>query len=359
MAEGGQDNSQNSEEPTQKRLDDARDKGQIASSRELNHWFLILGTAIVIGMMAPPAARELTVLLQTYIEAPHAIQIDSGGLAVTMQYLLLKVGAVVMLPLLLLMVLAAAGTLVQSGLIFSTEQLSPKLEKISLPAGVKRLFSMRTLVEFVKGLGKLAVVATVATALIAPEFTQLDAVVSLELAALPTRIHGLSLRLVVGVLAVMTLIAALDFMFQKFKHVGSLRMSRQEVKDELKQTEGDPLVRNRLRQIRQERTRRRMMANVPTATVVVTNPTHYAVALKYEMPAMDAPVLVAKGVDFLALRIREMAAQHEVPVVENPALARALHAAVEIDQEIPPEHYKAVAEVIGYVMRLKGALVRR
>jgi flagellar biosynthetic protein FlhB len=154
----------------------------------------------------------------------------------------------------------------------------------------------------------------------------------------------------------LTIIAAVDLVYQKVSLLRQLRMSRQEIRDEMKQTEGDPVVRQRLRQIRQERARRRMMAAVPEASVVITNPTHYAVALKYEMGKTAAPVCLAKGIDSLALRIREVAEEHQIPIVENPPVAQMLYPSVEIDEEIKPEHYKAVAEIIGYVLRLKGKL---
>jgi flagellar biosynthetic protein FlhB len=194
----------------------------------------------------------------------------------------------------------------------------------------------------------------VAAALFWPVFGEAELYISLDAVALMDLLRDLSGRMLVGVLAVVSVIAALDYLYQRFEFTKSMRMSRQELKDELKQTEGDPHVKARLRQIRMERARRRMMAAVPDADVVITNPTHFAVALVYDMETMAAPRLVAKGTDRIALRIREVAEEHDVPVVENPPLARALHAGVELDAEVSPEHYKAVAEVIGYVMRLRG-----
>ena len=157
----------------------------------------------------------------------------------------------------------------------------------------------------------------------------------------------------------MALIAAIDFLYQKQQHIKKLRMSKQELKEEFKQSEGDPMIKARLRQIRMERARRRMMAAVPEADVVITNPTHYAVALKYESNEMEAPMLTAKGVDSVAMRIREVAKEHDVPIVENPPLSRALYEGVDLDQQVPPEHYKAVAEIIGYIMRLKDKMPGR
>ena len=174
------------------------------------------------------------------------------------------------------------------------------------------------------------------------------------MAAILDKILNIAILISAGTIAVMTAIAALDFMFQKYQFTKQMRMSKQEVKDEHKQSEGDPQVKARIRALRQQRARERMMAAVPEADVVITNPTHYAVALKYDMEEMPAPKLIAKGIDTLAFRIREVAEEHDIPIVENPPLARALHASVELDEEIPPEHFVAVAEVIGYVMRMKG-----
>jgi flagellar biosynthetic protein FlhB len=161
------------------------------------------------------------------------------------------------------------------------------------------------------------------------------------------------MRLLIALLSIMAVVAALDYLYQYFEHIRRLRMSKREMREEMKQSEGDPLIKSRIRQLRMERARRRMMAQVPKADVVITNPTHFAVALKYEVGRMAAPILIAKGADAVAFKIREVAEANKIPIVENPPLARGLFASVELDEEIPAEHYKAVAEVIGYVMRLR------
>ena len=242
---------------------------------------------------------------------------------------------------------------------FAPEQLQPQLERISLGSGAKRLFSLRAVTEFVKGIAKLAVVGSVAVFLMWPEMRGLERLPSVALQDTTALMWRLAGKLMMGVLAIVSVIAAGDFLYQKLQFLRQMRMSRQEIRDELKQSEGDPAVRGRLRQIRRERAQRRMMQAVKAASVVVTNPTHYAVALKYELDTMQAPVVVAKGMDHLAQKIREIAEENDVPVMQNPPLARALYAGVEIDEEIPIEHYKAVAEIIGYVMRLKGKLPSR
>ena len=267
----------------------------------------------------------------------------------------IEVIAAIAIPLLLLALAAIVGNMIQHRLVWSAEALKPKLSKISPAAGLKRLFSKQALVNFVKGLVKLALHRRHHDGLLWPERYRLDALVATDPAAIlplgadalagDARHRGGGARL----------IAAADYLFQYRQWFERQKMSLRELKEEFKQTEGDPAIKAQIRQIRQTRMRKRMMAAVPEASVVITNPTHYAVALKYER-GMNAPVCVAKGVDAIARKIREVAAEHAIPMVENPPLARALHGTVEIDQEIPPEHYQAVAEVIGYVMRLNRAV---
>jgi flagellar biosynthetic protein FlhB len=197
------------------------------------------------------------------------------------------------------------------------------------------------------------VVASVALFLIVPEVAHLNKLIGMEMVQLLAETKALLAKLLIGVVAIVAAIATIDVIYQRMQHLREMRMSRQEIKDEFKETEGDPLIKGRLRQLRMERTRRRMMAQVPHSDVVVTNPTHYAVALKYDPATMSAPRMMAKGVDKVAQKIREIAKEHGIPVVENPPLARGLHAAVDIDQEVTPEFYKAVAEVISYIFKLK------
>ena len=356
MAEEQQDASQKTEEPTQKRQQDARDKGQVAKSQEVSHWFMILAFAILVAFFLPASARRVGDVLLPFIQMPHAMRLDPGALARLLADTVGALGLALLLPLLFLLVAAFLSGFVQTGLIISAEQIKPKWEKLSLIKGFKRQFSLRALVEFSKGLFKLTIVGLVIGLVLWPEHESIPAIATLEMTQFLELVRALGLRILIAVVAVMTVIAGLDFLFQKSQHLKQLRMSKQELKDEYKQTEGDPMVKARLRQIRTERARQRMMAAVPEADVVVTNPTHYAVALKYDMGSMAAPKVTAKGVDNIALKIREVAEEHKVPLVENPPLARALYAAVEIDQEVPPDHYKAVAEVISYIMRLKGKL---
>ncbi len=348
-----EDKAQKTEEPTHKKLEDARKKGQVATSREVNHWFMILAGTLAVVMLVPTMMGQLGRDLSRYLEYAHAVPIDGAALR-SLGVQAVGDAVVALLPVLLLLVGAALATgLVQHGPVASVEKIKPKLENISLVKGLGRLFSMRSLVEFTKGILKLAVVGFVATILVMPEMDRIRSASALEPLLMLDLLWSLAVRMLGGVCAVITVIAALDLLYQKFEFHKSMRMSRQEVKDELKQSEGDPVVKARLRQLRLDRARKRMLAAVPDADVVIANPTHYAVALKYDAPVMPAPRLVAKGVDAVALRIRAVAEENDVVVVENPPLALALWEGVEIDQEVPETYYKAVAEVIGYVWRLK------
>jgi flagellar biosynthesis protein FlhB len=228
----------------------------------------------------------------------------------------------------------------------------PKLSRISPLAGMGRLFSRQALANFAKGLAKLCVVGGVMAWVLWPERQKLGAIVTADPAMILPFLRGIALRLLGTVVAVLAVIAAADYFFQYTQWFERQKMSPQEVKEEFRQSEGDPIIKGKLRQLRTARMRKRVMAAVPKASVVITNPTHYAIALRYER-GMNAPVCVAKGVDLIARKIREIAEEHRIPVIENPPLARALHATVEIDQEIPQEHYRAVAEIIGYIMRLR------
>jgi flagellar biosynthetic protein FlhB len=266
--------------------------------------------------------------------------------------------AAVALPFLLLMLAALGGNLIQHRLVWSFDVLQPKLSRISPAAGFKRLFSAQALANLTKGLMKLVLVGAVLTVLLWPEHLRIENLTWSDVASVLPLTRTLVLKLLGAVVAMLAIIAAADYLFQYRQWYQRQKMSLQEMKEEFRQSEGDPAIRGKMKQVRQTRMRKRMMAAVPKAAVVITNPTHYAVALQYER-GMEAPVCVAKGVDAVALKIREVAGEHSIPVVENPPLARALHATVDIDQAIPVEHYKAVAEVIGYVMRLRRTVTRR
>lgn len=347
-----QDQSQKTEDPTQKRLDDALEKGDVAKSQEVNTWFILGAGLLALFAFGEHAATSMRTMLAGLISHSYAIPVDGGGLIRLTERLGLQTVAVLGVPFLLLALAGVAGNMIQHRPLLTSDPLKPKLNRISPAAGAKRLFSKQALVNFAKGLAKIGLIGWLMAWLLWPERYRFDGIVSTDVAALLPLVYALALKLLAAVVAALAIVAALDYLYQYYTWFNKQRMSHREIKDEFKQTDGDPHVKAKIRQLRQERTRRRMMAAVPEASVVITNPTHFAVALKYE-PGMSAPRCVAKGVDALAFRIREIARAHDVPIVENPPLARALHATVDVDQEISFEHYKAVAEVIGYVMRLR------
>ena len=345
------------EEPTGKRLSDARNKGQLPTSREVATWIMLFGTAVMLALLSPFVVSSLRDTLYVFVAQPHDILFGPAELGATMTGLLTDILGIMAWPLILFTVLAASGYVVQNGWLFVTEPMKPKLSKINPLTGAKKYVQMKTYVEFLKNFLKLAVVAVVGVILVAPYFQKLDVLPSQTSSDHLQEILFLILRILAGVLAILFAIMVFDIFYQRMQHRQQLRMTKQEVKEEFKNQEGDPQIKSRLRQIRMERARTRMMQAVPEADVVVTNPTHFACALSYKPDTMEAPILIAKGQDLVAKRIRDLATEHEIPIIENPPLARALFAGCELDQQIPEEHYKAVAEVISYVWSLKGQTV--
>ena len=353
---GDSDDTERTEDPTQKKLEDALQRGDVAKSQEVSTWFVIAGATLVLISFSGPMGKGITATLAGLIGNSHQFSADGHGLIALSGKLGVEVIAMIAIPLLLLALAALAGNVIQHRLVWSAESLKPKFSKISPLAGLKRQFSKVALVNFAKGLAKLGLIGGVMAYLLWPERDRLESIVTTDIATILPLTQTLSVQMLGYVVALLAFIAAADFFFQYRQWYERQKMSLQEVKDEYKQTDGDPMIKGKIRRLREERMKKRMMAAVPKATVIITNPTHYAIALKYEK-GDNAPLCVAKGVDAVALRIREVAGAHNIPVIENPPLARALHATVAVDQEIPPEHYKAVAEVIGYVMKLRRSVL--
>ena len=346
------DSGDKTEDPTQKRLDEALKRGDVVKSQEVNTWFVIAGATLVLMGFAGGMGEGLTTTMRGLIANSHDIRVDGPALPMLFQKIGVEMLAAMALPFLILMLAAALGNVVQHRLVWSFDGIMPKFSKVSPLAGLKRLFSKQALANFAKGLVKLVLIGSVLTAMMWPERGRLEGLERTDPAAVLPLTQMLALKLMGAVVAMLAVIAGADYLFQYRQWFERQKMSLQELKEEFRQTEGDPAIKGRMRQVRHTKQRRRMMAKVPKAAVIITNPTHYAIALEYER-GMEAPICVAKGVDAVALKIREIGEKHSVPIVESPPLARALYATVEIDQEIPPEHYKAVAEVIGYVMKLR------
>lgn len=349
MAEDN-DPADKTEEPTPRRLEEARRKGDVAKSPDVAQWASLAGAATVLAIMGGWIARDLSTRLLPFVERPESFYLQDGG-AVHVARLAMLAGA----PAMIIVLGAAAasgvaGNLIQHGFLWTPSKLGLDLERVSLNGGFKRLFGMDGFVQFVKSALKVMLVGSVAWMVVKPHASEVLKLIGMEPAGVLAYSSDLLRRLVMAVLAVTGVMAGLDWFWRRHRFMAQMKMSREDVKEDARQSEGDPHVRARQRQIRMERARRRMLQAVPTATVVVVNPTHYAVALRYESGETAAPVCVAKGLDLIALRIREAAEKADVPVVEDPPLARALYGAVEVDQTIPVAHFEAVAKVIGFVM---------
>jgi flagellar biosynthetic protein FlhB len=351
------DTADKTEDPTQKRLDEAHDRGDVAKSQEVNTWFMIAGATLVLSSFSG-SIGGIQAPLRNLIANSWMVHTDGLSLLALTQKLEYMLIAALGVPFLMLAMAAIAGNLLQHRLVWSGESLKPNLSKISPASGAKRIFGKQAAANFGKGLFKLVALGTVMLSILWPERHRLETMMQFDPMTILGVIVTLTLRLLGAVVAMLAVVAIADYFFQYRQWYERQKMSLQEMKQEFKQAEGDPHVKGRIRQLRHARMKKRMMTAVPKASVIITNPTHYAVALSYER-GMSAPVCVAKGVDLIALKIREIAKAHDIPIVENVPLARALHATVEIDDEIPVEHYHAVAEVIGYVMGLKRGLSGR
>lgn len=360
MAEGEeQDDAQKTEEPTPKKLEEARKKGQVPLSREVNNWLMLFAGTLVITALAGPVFGHLTEILTAYLERSHAFPSAPAGAALAFGEGFKHVFLALAGPFLLLLIVAFLAPFLQIGPLWAPESIKPDLSKISPMNGFKRLFSTRSLMEFAKGILKISIVGLVGVVILQPYWGQMEHMIGLPMPVLMDELMTLIVRMMIGILITLLIIAVIDLVYQRHEHHKKMRMTKQEVKDEHKQAEGDPHVKARLRQLRSEKARQRMMQNVPSADVVITNPTHFSIALKYNPDTMEAPLCVAKGMDEVALRIREVAKEHDIILYENKPLARALYDTVEIDESIPPEHYRAVAEVISYVFKMRKAMPAR
>jgi len=343
------------EDPTQKRLDDAHAKGDVAKSQEVNTWFVIAGATLVLSTFSGSVGGGILMPLRNLIASSGTLRTDGTALLQLGNTLGIAILAAIGVPLLMLMIAAIAGNMIQHRLVWSAESLSPKFSKVSPGAGFKRVFGKQALANFLKGIFKLIALGAVMMAVLWPERHRLESFLAFDPSAILGVTTNLTLHLMGAVVAMLAAVAIADYFFQYRQWFQRQKMSLQEIKDEFKQSDGDPHIKAKIRQLRHQRMKKRMMAAVPKASVIITNPTHYSIALSYDR-GMSAPVCVAKGVDNIAFKIREIAKKHDIPIVENVPLARALYATVDVDDEIPVEHYHAVAEIIGYVMGLKRGM---
>jgi flagellar biosynthetic protein FlhB len=349
MAEGGaQEGEDRTEAATPKRLERAREQGQVPLSREAVGFATLLGATLAAALALPPLGMHWLRTMR------GLLSVADPGATTAVALNLLRASALALLPVLAATALAAIlATMAQTGGLVRGKALVPDASRLNPLAALKRLFGPKGLAELLKTLMKLGLVGMALWR--AVDLRGLQAVLHLPAGALLEEAGRGILRLLMATLAAFALVAALDLGWVRWQHYRQLRMSRQDMREEMRESEGDPQVKGRLRRLRESRARRRMLAAVPKAAVVITNPTHYAVALAYDQAQAQAaaPRLVAKGVDAMAARIRAAAEEHGVPIVASPPLARALYR-LETDTEIPPEHWQAVAEIIAYVWRLRG-----
>jgi flagellar biosynthetic protein FlhB len=344
------DKDSKTEEATPQKLEKAREKGDIPKTMDLGHFATLAAVSGVVLVAGGWMSRNLAVQLRPFIAQPEAMTLDGHGGVEVFRYALMATAPILIAVMAAAAISGAGASLMQTGLHFMPDKLKPDFSKVSLGKGFERLFGPDGLMQFVKSTIKVIVIGILAWWVLKPYMPQFASLAALDPSAILPLCLDIFRRLVFAVLALTLVVAGGDYLWQRQRFMVRQRMTKEEVKEDYKNTEGDPHVRARQKQIRHERARRRMMQNVPTATVVVMNPTHYAVALKYEQGESAAPTCVAKGLDSLALKIRAVAEEAGVPVIEDPPLARALYAAVDIDEMIPPAHYEAVAKIIGFIL---------
>ncbi len=351
------DQSQKTEEPTPRKLEEARKRGELVKSQDVSIWFGFLGIAVMAVLMGG-VTRGLNGPLRAFLERPHEMPVSGPGFTRLSWEIFGAVMGSAGILFLVGFLAALIGQLAQAQPVFTAAKLKPDLSRLNPISGFGRLFGRDALTRWLKDVLKLTAIGFALWSVIGPRQKEFDLYPGLDPAALPKLFADLAGQLLTASLIVIGMVAALDYFLQYRSHIRRNRMSRQELLEELKESEGDPQLKARLRQIRQERSKRRMIQAVPTATVIVTNPTHYAVALRYVEAETPAPICVAKGVDAVALRIRAIAEENKVPVLEDPPLARALFATADIDAPIPRQHYEAVAKIIGFIMNLETAKSR-
>jgi flagellar biosynthetic protein FlhB len=345
------------EQATPKRREKARERGQVAKSMDLNAAVILLLGFSALFVVGPGMVNNtLELMRHTMANAPTIAVEDPGFQRTFADYLgwFLKIT----LPILLVMMVIGVGAnVLQVGFKISTKALEPKFEKLNFIAGVGKLFSMRSLVQMIKDPIKLTIVATVAYFALSSESAGFFSLPDMSVSQFATRLGELTLIIALKIGAAILIIAILDYAYQRYEFEKSIKMSKQEIKEEFKDSEGNPQIKGRVRQIQREMARKRMMADVPTADVVVTNPTHIAVALKYDPKEMDAPTVVAKGERLIAEKIKEIARLHGIPIVEDKPLARALFKMCNIGDLVPANLYRAVAEILAHIYKLKKKTV--
>ena len=343
-----------SEKATPRRREEARKKGQVAKSREIPSVLVLMTGLLVLMLIGRHLTGSLANFTAQMLGRAGTLSITPSTVQALGREMITFLLAALSPLLLAVMAMALLANYVQVGSLFSLELIKPDFSKINIFKGLQRLFSLQSWVELLKSLLKLVIIGYMSYTTIAGELKEILPLTDQELPAIFHYISRVSFQIFLKSALVMALLAGLDYLFQRLRHEKKLRMSHQELKEEFKQTEGDPLIKSRVRSLQREMARRRMMAEVPKADVVITNPTHLAVAVTYRNGEMAAPQVSAKGADLVAEKIKEIARSHRIPILENKPLAQALYKTVELGQMIPPSLYQVVAEILAYVYRLKN-----
>jgi flagellar biosynthetic protein FlhB len=344
------DAASKTEEPSPRKLQQARERGEVVKTPDLAALASLSAAAAVMALGGGWLSRNLAATLTPFLASPDSMGLDNGGGVQIMRAAVMAAAPVIGAVMLTACAAGVGANLIQTGFMFTPDRLAIDLKKISPASGFKRIFGLDGFVQFLKSLLKVTLTGLLAWWVLHPHMAQLERLAAMDPMAMLAFAADILRRLVFAVAAFLLVVAGADWFWQRQRFMARMRMTKEELKEDFKQSEGDPHIKARQRQLRNERARRRMIQAVPEATVVVMNPTHYAVALKYDTNEAPAPLCVAKGMDSLALKIRAVAEEHGVPVIEDAPLARALYATVDVDEVIPPAHYEAVAKIIGFIL---------
>ena len=344
------DKDSKTEEATEKKIADAIEKGNVPRSREMAVFASLLGVLVGAAFLIGSGSMNLAETLSVMLDNPGGFVLASGPDFNRLLWAVMGELTKFLAPIVFMLMLAGlAAAFFQHAPTMALDQIKPKWSRVSPAAGWKRIFGAAGFMEFVKSLFKFGAIGVVCAAMLSGEQRAVSSALFLDPSALPGLVLSLVIRLVSVVCVAIAIMVAGDIVWSRLRWRSELRMTRQELKDELKDSEGDPLMKSKRRSLARDRARRRMIASVPKATVVIANPTHYAIALQYDRAKGGAPLVVAKGADLIALKIREIASKHSIPIVEDKPLARALYNAVEVGQWIPPEFYRAVAKILHHI----------
>jgi len=352
MASG--DSGEKTEAATPRKRRELRRQGQIAKSQDLSSMVVFMGTILCLHAVGGTSSARLRDYLKTSLLNAHATPLTTQVLYTKAWQSAGLIAATIGPYIFTAMLLGVLINMLQTGFLISPQAMKPDFNRLNPLNGLKRFISARGLVETAKNIAKLLIIGWIAWSTISGGYEQLITTIRMDLPTIIGTIGDILFRLVIRIVGFLLVLAAADFGYQKYSYEKSIRMSKQEVKMESKQQEGDPLIKSRIRARQRQIAKKRMMSAVPLADVIITNPTHFAVALQYDHAKMGAPQVVAKGADLLALKIRELAREHDVPIVENPPLARNLYKNVEIGREVPPDLFAPVAEVLAYVYAINA-----